>query len=103
MVRGEWALAASLLYREIAASANPRDRGALHLELALIFEERLDDDGQAQVNFEQALAFDPTIPAFTNFVSSDGLPGDSVHAVVVLANGDKVFGTDAGLALYRGP
>lgn len=63
MVRGEWALAASLLYREIAAAANPRDRGALHLELALIFDERLDDDAQAQVNFEQALAFDPSIPA----------------------------------------
>ena len=63
MVRGEWALAASLLYREIAAATNPRERGALHLELALIFDERLDDEGQAQVNFEQALAFDPTIPA----------------------------------------
>ncbi len=63
MVRGEWALAASLLYREIAAAANPRDRGALHLELALIYEERLDDEAQAQVNYEQALAFDPTIPA----------------------------------------
>jgi Tfp pilus assembly protein PilF len=63
MVRGEWSLAASLLYREIAASANPRDRGALHLELAMIYEERLDDAAQAQVNFEQALAFDPTIPA----------------------------------------
>ncbi len=63
MVRGEWALAASLLYREIAAAANPRDRGALHLELALIFDQRLDDDAQAQVNYEQALAFDPTIPA----------------------------------------
>ena len=63
MVRGEWALAASLLYREIAAAATPRERGALHLELALIFDERLDDDAQAQVNFEQALAFDPTIPA----------------------------------------
>jgi Tfp pilus assembly protein PilF len=63
MVRGEWALAASLLYREIAAAGNPRDRGALHLELALIYEERLDDDAQAQVNYEQALAFDPTIPA----------------------------------------
>ena len=63
MVRGEWALAASLLYREIAAAPTPRDRGALHLELALIFEERLDDDAQAQVNYEQALAFDPTIPA----------------------------------------
>ncbi|MGE3454462.1 MAG: hypothetical protein AB7O24_05050, partial [Kofleriaceae bacterium] len=63
MVRGEWALAASLIYREIAAISDPRERGALHLELALIFLERLDDEGQAQVNFEQALAFDPTIPA----------------------------------------
>ncbi|MEO8845923.1 MAG: hypothetical protein ABI591_09085 [Kofleriaceae bacterium] len=63
MVRGEWALVASLLYREIAASHNPRDRGALHMELALIFQERLDDPDQGQVNLEQALAFDPTIPA----------------------------------------
>jgi Tfp pilus assembly protein PilF len=63
MVRGEWPLAASLLYREIAAAQSPRDRGALHLELALIFDERLDDEAQAQVNFEQALAFDPSIPA----------------------------------------
>lgn len=63
MVRGEWNLVASLLHREIAAAESPRDRGALHLELALIFDERLDDDAQAQTNFEQALAFDPTIPA----------------------------------------
>ena len=63
MVRGEWTLAAQLLYREIAAAATPRDRGALHLELALIYEERLDDPAQAQANYEQALAFDPTIPA----------------------------------------
>jgi tetratricopeptide (TPR) repeat protein len=63
MVRGEWALAASLLYREIASAPSPRDRGALHLELALIYEERLDDEPQAQVNYEQALAFDPSIPA----------------------------------------
>jgi tetratricopeptide (TPR) repeat protein len=63
MVRNEWALAASLLYREIAATHHPRDRGALHLELALIYDERLHDAAQAQVNYEQALAFDPTIPA----------------------------------------
>ncbi len=63
MVRGEWALAASMLYREIAAAPDPRERGALHLELAMIFDEKLDDAAQAQVNFEQALAFDPTIPA----------------------------------------
>jgi tetratricopeptide (TPR) repeat protein len=63
MVRGEWALAASLLYREIAAATSPRDRGALHLELALVYEQRLDDPAQAQVNYEQALVFDPSIPA----------------------------------------
>ncbi len=50
MIRGEHALAASLLYREIAGSTNPRDRGALHLELALIYDERLADPAQAQVN-----------------------------------------------------
>jgi tetratricopeptide (TPR) repeat protein len=63
MVRGEWALAAAMLYREIAAAGDPRERGALHLELAMIYEEKLDDAAQAQVNYEQALAFDPTIPA----------------------------------------
>ena len=63
MVRGEHALAASLLYREIAASRDPRERGALHLELALIYDERIDDQNQARINYEQALAFDPTIPA----------------------------------------
>ncbi len=63
MVRGEWALAASLLDREIAASDTPRDRGALHLELALIFDEKLGGESQALANFEQALAVDPSIPA----------------------------------------
>ncbi|MCX5745901.1 MAG: hypothetical protein NT062_25775, partial [Proteobacteria bacterium] len=63
MVKSEWALAASLLYREIAAAPTPRDRGALHLELALIYDEKLADPAQAQVNYEQALAFDPTVPA----------------------------------------
>ncbi|MDX2089001.1 MAG: hypothetical protein SFX73_14185, partial [Kofleriaceae bacterium] len=63
MARGEWALAASLLYREIAATTQPRERGALHLELALILDEKLEDEQQAQVNYEQALELDPTIPA----------------------------------------
>ena len=63
MVRGEWSLVASLLYREIAAALHPRERGALHMELALIFEQRLSDPEQGQVNLEQAFAFDPTIPA----------------------------------------
>jgi lipopolysaccharide biosynthesis regulator YciM len=63
IVRSEWALVASLLYREIAGAPTPRERGALHCELAMVFDERLADPPQAQVNFEQALAFDPMIPA----------------------------------------
>jgi ligand-binding sensor domain-containing protein len=47
--------------------------------------------------------FDPSIPSFTSFSSGDGLPSNSVRAVLVLSNGDKVIGTDSGLALYRGP
>jgi len=63
MARGEWALAAELLYREIAAAADPRDRGALHCELAMVYEEKLLDPDQARRNYEQALSLDPEIPA----------------------------------------
>jgi Tfp pilus assembly protein PilF len=63
MVRGEWPLAAQVIHREIAAARTPRDRGALHLELALICDERLGDHVQAQENYELALGLDPTIPA----------------------------------------
>ena len=67
MARGEWALAAELLYREIAAADNHRDRadeqGALYLELALIFDEKLLDVDAAMINYEQALERDPEIPA----------------------------------------
>ncbi len=63
MARAEWALAAQLLYREIAASPTPRDQGALHFELALVYDEKLLDHDQARVNYEQALALDPDIPA----------------------------------------
>ena len=55
MARGEWALAAALLYREIAAATTARDRGALHLELALVYDEKLLEPDQARVNYEQAL------------------------------------------------
>jgi tetratricopeptide (TPR) repeat protein len=65
MVRGDWELAAQLLYREIAGAQNDVDRAALHLELALIFDERLHDPAQALRNLEQADALDPTIPAAT--------------------------------------
>jgi Tfp pilus assembly protein PilF len=63
MARGEWALTAELLYREIAAASSPRDKGALHLELGLVYDEKLLDPDQARRNYEQALAHDPTIPA----------------------------------------
>jgi Tfp pilus assembly protein PilF len=63
MARGEWALTAELLYREIAAATNPRDRGALHCELAMVYDEKLIDPDQALRNYEQALALDPEIPA----------------------------------------
>jgi hypothetical protein len=47
--------------------------------------------------------FDSTVPSFTSFTVADGLPSNTVRAVLVLSSGDKVFGTDSGLALYRGP
>jgi Tfp pilus assembly protein PilF len=65
MARGDWGLCAQLLYREIAAAPTDRERGALHLELGLVFDDRLSDQGQAKANYEQALALDPTIPAAT--------------------------------------
>jgi ligand-binding sensor domain-containing protein len=46
--------------------------------------------------------FDSQLESFTTFTSVDGLPSDSIRAVLVLANGDKLFGTDSGIALYKG-
>jgi Tfp pilus assembly protein PilF len=63
MARGEWGLAAELLYREIGAADSPVDCAALYLELAMIYDEKLGDAGQARVNYEQALLLDPEIPA----------------------------------------
>ena len=63
MARGEWALAADLLRREIATAASTREAGALNLELALIYDEKLLDAEQARIHYEQALALDPAIPA----------------------------------------
>ncbi|RMH44403.1 MAG: hypothetical protein D6689_02410, partial [Deltaproteobacteria bacterium] len=63
MARGEWALAAELLYREIDSAPTDVEAAALHLELAMIYDEKLFDAGQARVNYEQALALDPDIPA----------------------------------------
>ncbi|HEY7954123.1 MAG TPA: tetratricopeptide repeat protein, partial [Polyangia bacterium] len=54
--RGEWALAAEQLYREIAAA--PQDdsdgRAALHLELARLLEEKLLDTDDSLRNYEQS-------------------------------------------------
>ena len=47
--------------------------------------------------------FDPTIPSFTTLTTADGLPSDTVHDIVVLADGTKVFATAAGVAHYDGP
>ncbi|HTE52432.1 MAG TPA: tetratricopeptide repeat protein [Kofleriaceae bacterium] len=69
MARGEWGLAAELVYREIAAAAaSPdgsaeRETAALYNELALIFDQKLADPEQAQRCYEHALRLDPAIPA----------------------------------------
>ena len=63
MARGEWSLAAELIYREIAASSDIREQAALYLELALIYDEKLLDAEQATRNYQTALDLDPSIPA----------------------------------------
>ncbi|HVK72570.1 MAG TPA: hypothetical protein VM734_04595 [Kofleriaceae bacterium] len=63
MARGEWSLTADLIQREIAAAGTARDRGALHLELALVYDEKLLDPEQARVHYETAITYDPGIPA----------------------------------------
>lgn len=63
MARGEWGLAAELVYREIAATEDQRERAALFNELGLIFDEKLLDAEQAMRCYEQALALDAEIPA----------------------------------------
>ena len=45
---------------------------------------------------------DSQLDSFTTFTTDDGLPSNSVRAVLVLPNGNKLFGTDSGLALYKG-
>ncbi len=63
MARSEWALAAELLYREIGAATTDAEAGALHLELALIYDEKLLDAEDARINYEDALRLDPESPA----------------------------------------
>jgi ligand-binding sensor domain-containing protein len=45
---------------------------------------------------------DSQLDSFTTFTTDDGLPSNSVRAVIVLPNGNKLFGTDSGIALYKG-
>src|SRR5439155_618383 len=86
MVRGEWPLAASLLYREIAAATNPRDRGALHLELALIYEERLDDYVQAQANVHRTSGDLVALTGLTSVrASRAGMPDERATAWLEVA------------------
>ena len=63
MTRGEWGLAAELIYREIAAAPDDGERAALFLELGLIYDEKLLDAPQAIRCYEQALSLDPQVPA----------------------------------------
>ncbi|HKU42147.1 MAG TPA: hypothetical protein VJR89_28505 [Polyangiales bacterium] len=45
---------------------------------------------------------DPTLPSFTTLTQEDGLPNNSVRAIVVLDGTRKVFATDSGPATYDG-
>jgi tetratricopeptide (TPR) repeat protein len=51
--RGEWALAAELVYRELS-SADDAERVALHVELGRLLEEKLLEQDEALRNYEQA-------------------------------------------------
>lgn len=63
MARGEWNIAADMVMQEIARVSDPREAGALHLELALIYDEKLLDAKRARDSYERALELDPEIPA----------------------------------------
>ena len=46
--------------------------------------------------------FDTLLGSFTTFTTYEGLPSNSVRTILVLPNGDRLFGTDTGVALYKG-
>jgi hypothetical protein len=46
--------------------------------------------------------FDPSVPSFTTFTTSDGLPSSSTRKIAILANGVKLFASDSGLCAYSG-
>jgi hypothetical protein len=47
--------------------------------------------------------FDPSVPSFMSLTIADGLPSNNVFSIAVLPNGNKLFGTAAGVAVYAGP
>ncbi len=51
--RGEWALAAELVYRELSTAADS-ERVALHVELGRLLEDKLLEQDEALRNYEQA-------------------------------------------------
>lgn len=61
--RGDWGLAAELVYREVEAAEDVLERAALYNELALVYDEKLLEHEQAIRCYEQALELDPSIPA----------------------------------------
>jgi tetratricopeptide (TPR) repeat protein len=56
--RGEWALAAELIYRELA-SASESEKPTLHLELGHLLEDKLLEPEEALRNYEQAAQANP--------------------------------------------
>ena len=84
VARGEWALCAELLYREIAAHPDPVDKAALHVELALVYEERLLDVESAVRNHETARSLDPSgpvpAPALARLYAQMGRLSEAAHA-----------------------
>ena len=57
--RGEWALVAELLDREIEAANDAETRARLHIELAQVYEEHVLDVDGAIRNYASAMELDP--------------------------------------------
>jgi hypothetical protein len=46
--------------------------------------------------------FDPSVPSFITFTTSDGLPSNSTRKIAILASGVKLFASDSGMCAYNG-
>ena len=46
--------------------------------------------------------YDTSIRSFTTYTMDDGLPHNSVRALLTLSSGELLIGTDGGLAIHRG-